>query len=114
MNKVMLRGNIGKDGAKLFEKKDGNHAVRFHMAVNGDSGKKVDWFSCFCHGIAGKEAHGLNLEKGDWVEIEGSLATIKRDNKLVVLADGRTVQDKSGDVIINVVKIALLKKKDKK
>ena len=111
MNKVMLRGNVGKDGGVLFKKQDGNHAVRFSLAVNGDSGKKVDWFTCFCHGLVGKEARDLNLTKGDWVEIEGSLATIKRDNKLVALADGRVVKDSKGDIVINVVKIAVLKKK---
>jgi len=111
MNQLYMRGNIGKDGAVLFKKNDGNHAVRFSLAVNGDSGKKVDWFSCFCHGIAGKTARDLKLSKGDWIEIEGSLATIKRENKFVQLNDGRVIQDKTSDVIINVKKIGLLKKK---
>lgn len=85
MNKVILKGNLGRD-PEYFQSDTGKKVCKLFLATDGRGEEKpTDWHTVVCFdGTA--ESAGKYLKKGDELLLDGRIQTTKYEND-----EGKTI-----------------------
>lgn len=87
MQEVLITGDLGKD-AEVIQRKDGQEALTFSVAVSNGKDKQPTWYGCFLNGNT--QFVAPYLVKGARVLVRGQLragAWTNRQGETVVSLD---------------------------